>query len=545
MRIHFDHHEFPKSFDFIIVGSGSAGSVLANRLSASGNHTVLLLEAGGPDNDLLIKIPSAMAKTFKTKIDWGFDSVPQALKGNYSVFLPRGKVLGGSSSINAGIYIRGSAYDYDSWKNYNVSGWDYDTMLGYFKKSQRQMNNKLNKDYHGFDGEWVVSDVHRHNLTSLIVEAINKVIGLPILDDFNSDKYQQEGIGFNQVNINNGERWSLSDAFLNKDVVKRKNLYIKTHAMVSRVIFEGKTAVGVEVLQNGKTRVIKANREVILSAGAFGTPQILQLSGIGDKQLLEQHGVDVIHNNPQVGMNLQDHPAFGFSYSTKEDITIDKFDKFPNDLMAIYEWIKTKDNVLKSNVCEINGFMRSPYAVQHNEIAPDMQLIGGAAAYIDHGRHKPDVPGAISVGYALLNPKSRGTVKIRSNNPHDSPIIDPNMFSHDEDLKRLISMIEPLKKIKDYAKLKSLLGGQLLIDADNETEANMKKYINQHTFLLYHPCCTAAMGKVVDSRLKVHGVNKLRVVDASVMPEIVRGNTSAPTVAIAEKAADMILADNK
>jgi choline dehydrogenase len=546
-RVHFHDERFPTSFDFIIVGAGSAGSVLANRLSSNEKYKVLLLEAGGTDNDLSIKIPIAQAKTYGTKFDWNYNSVPQVNKGNYTVYLPRGKVLGGSSSINAMIYLRGSAYDYDNWsKKYNLTGWDYDTMLKYFKKSEKQVNKKLNKDFHGYEGEWVISDVKRHFLTELLAEAYNKVLGLPFKDDFNGERYQEEGIGFNQVNINEGERWSLSDAFLNNNVMKRKNLYIRTEALVSKVVFEGNTAVGVEILlKNGEVKTIKATKEVILSAGAYNTPQILQLSGIGDKKLLEKLGIKVISNNPEVGQNLQDHPTFGIVDILKEEMSLDKYDRFPHNIYPLFEWMYNKTNVLGTNVAELNGFIKSPYAKEHNEAAPDMQLIGGAGVYVDHGRKKFDVPGGVSMGFVLLNPKSRGFVKIQSADPRVPPIIDINMFDpKTEDLKRMLSMIEPLKKIKQYEKLKQHTSGSLINDILSDTIEQIQKSIDEHSFLLYHPCCTAAMGKVVDSRLRVSGVKNLRIVDTSVMPEITRANTNAPTVAIAEKASDMILEDN-
>ena len=547
-HINYSDEIASKNFDFIIVGAGSAGSVLANRLSENKNVSVLLLEAGGSDTDIKIKIPAAFYQNFEGNSDWAYDSVPQANKGNFSVFLPRGKVIGGSSSINAMIYIRGSAYDYDSWKK---NGWSYDELLPFFKKSEKQQRDKtsINADFHGFEGLWKIGDSHQHPLSETIIEAFEKEWNLPRIDDFNGNKYQQEGIGFNQVNIAGGERHSVSDAFLNNEILARENLFIKTNILVTKILFEGDQAVGLEYEQllsgnsNTKFRVY-AKKEVILSAGAYNTPQLLQLSGIGDKALLEKFNIPLILNNPEVGKNMQDHPVMAIVDIAKDEFeTMDKNDKFPHNIWAILEWLKNKSNDLKSNVGEINGFVRSPQAKKMNNPAPDFQIVAAPAIFADHGRQKFPVKGGLSYGVCLLDPKSRGTVMINSSDPRQPPLLDPNVFGDKEDFERLFTMMKELKKVRSNEKLKSLITGPLLLDIDNATDEEITKAIFEQSILLYHGCCTAAMGTVVDERLNVYNLKGLRIVDASVMPEIIRGNTNAPTVVIAEKAAHMIYQD--
>jgi choline dehydrogenase len=537
-------------FDFIIIGGGSAGSVLANRLSKNPNITVLLLEAGESDTDLRIKIPAAFCQNFNTAHDWGYESIPQKNKGNKTVFLPRGKTMGGSSSINAMIYIRGSAWDYDEWARMGFKNWSYDNLLPYFKKSERQQRSKdlIDTNYHGFEGEWQIEDVHRHPVSEIIVDAFHKELNLSHCSDFNGEKFQKEGIGFNQVNTANGQRNSLSDAFLNSDVLKRKNLYVRTGVLVTRILFEKNVAIGIEYEEyadaSRKNKVF-AKKELILSAGAYNTPQILQLSGIGEKKLLEELGIPVVLNNPEVGKNMEDHPIMGLIFKVKDHIeTFDKVNRFPYNILSILEWLGSRNNLLKSNIAEVNGFIRSPYAKRNNITAPDFQIVGSPVVFLDHGRKTLPVNGGLSYGIIMLNPKSRGTVEIQSNNPRQPPKIDPNMFGESEDFERFYEMLLELKKVKENEKLKELVDYQLILKLEKATKEEIIEAIYEHTFLLYHPTGTAAMGKVVDERLNVFNIKKLRIVDASVMPTITRGNTNAPTVVIAEKASDIILEDH-
>ena len=534
-------------FDFIIVGAGSAGSVLAKRLSEDPKINVLLLEAGGSDNHLTIKLPSTFNLNFNQEQDWGYDSVPQPNKSNYTIFSPRGKTLGGSSSINAMIYIRGSAYDYDEWEKMGFKGWGFDSMLKYFKKSERQLRSKekINQDFHGFEGEWKISDAQRRSVSDNVIKAFSEEWNLPIADDFNGEKYQREAVGYNQNNVADGERHSLADAFLTPDVLSRKNLYVRTNHLVRKIIFEGDIAKGVEIENaSGNIERIFSDKELILSAGAYNTPQILQLSGIGQKELLNEHKIKVIVDNPHVGANLHDHLTMAFAEEAHDHIeTMDKYDSFPWNIIGIVQWLFTKNNELITNLGEGNGFVRSPTAKANGENAPDYQIVFGPCAIVDHGRKKFNIKGGFTYGIVMLNPKDRGTVKIKSSNPRDSPLIDYDLFSVPGEFERFFEMVKLMKNVRANKNIKNMIKKSLMIEFDEASDEEIKKEIYKHSFNLYHPVSTASMGKVVDERLKVYNVKNLRIVDASIMPVIVRGNTNAPTVAIAEKASDMIKED--
>jgi choline dehydrogenase len=534
-------------FDFIIVGAGSAGSVLAKRLSENPKINVLLLEAGASDTNLFIKIPAAFPNNFNQDHDWGYDSVPQPNKSNYTIFSPRGKTLGGSSSINAMIYIRGSAYDYDEWEKMGFKGWGFDSMLKYFKKSERQLRSKdkINQDFHGFEGEWKISDAQKRNVSDNVIKAFSEAWNLPIADDFNGEKYQREAVGYNQNNVAHGQRQSLSDAFLTPDVLARKNLYVRTNHLVRKILFEGNIAIGVEIENDlGKIERIFSDRELILSAGAYNTPQILQLSGIGPKELLNKHNINVIVDNPHVGANLHDHITMPFAEEAHDNIeTLDKYDRFPWNIIGIVQWLFTRNNVLKTNLGEINGFVISPTGKANGEIAPDFQIVGGPCGIVDHGRKRLGINAGFTYGVIMLNPKDRGTVKIKSTNPRDSPLIDYDLFSVPGEFERFFEMIKLLKKVRANKNIKNMIKKGIFMEYDEASDEELKKHIYEHSFNLYHPVSTASMGKVVDERLNVYNVKKLRIVDASIMPIIVRGNTNAPTVAIAEKASDMIKED--
>lgn len=540
------NHEGKEIYDFIIVGAGTAGSILANRLSEK-NVSVLLLEVGGVDNDIRVKIPAAFKENFETENDWAFNSIPQESKGNHTIFLPSGRILGGSSSINAMIYLRGSAYDYDEWEKMGFTGWNYENMLKYFKKSEKQVRNKemINEDYHGFNGEWMIGDTSHHPISQIIIDSFQRNWNLSRVNDFNEGHYHTEGVGFNQVSIANGERQSLSEAFLSGDVLRRPNLYIRTHSLITKLLIENKKVIGVEVIDlntNEKTNIY-CKKEVILSAGAYNTPKILQLSGIGDENLLQKHKIPIVLNNPHVGQNLQDHPTIGLPYSTKEAITLDHVQKFPYNVIEILKWLWNRDSLLTTNLCEVNGFVRSPTAKANNETAPDFQIIAGPVIFVDHGRVQFPVPGGYSLGITLLSQKSRGSVNISSNNPLDPPVIDTRTFSVKDDFDRLKEMFYLLKSVKDDPRLKEITKDPTILDFDTATDEDVKNAINKYSFLLYHHSCTAAMGKVVDQRLKVYEIENLRVIDASIMPILTRSNTNAPTAAIAEKGADMIKED--
>ncbi len=564
----------PEHFDFIIVGAGSAGSVLAKRLSENPKVNVLLIEAGASDDNLFMRVPAAFYRNYNLEQDWGYDTIPQKHKGNYTIYVPRGKTLGGSSSINAMIYLRGSAYDYDEWERMGFKGWGYDSMLKYFKRSENQqrpkdVNNKkekarivtehgdsidvyspLDENYHGYEGEWAITDTYQHPLSERIINAFNEAWDLPRKDDFNSERLNTEGIGYNQNNVYNGQRHSLSEAFLTPDVLKRKNLYVRTNHHVTKLIYsDDKSEVrvtGIEVeTSTGKIEKIYAKKEVILSAGSYNSPQILQLSGIGPKDLLSEHNIPLVIDNEHVGANLQDHLTMGFPEQIHDELTsIQTYTHAPYDAFGLLEYILNGNkNVFKSNVGEVNGFVKSPYAKRKGETAPDFQVVAGPCAYKNHARYPLSVMSGITYGVSMLNPKDRGTVKIKSNNPKDAPLIDNNYFAVEGEFERFFEMVKELKTIRGSKYISSIFKKSIILDITTASDEEIKQAIFEHAFNLYHPTSTCSMGKVVDERLNVYNVKGLRVVDASIMPNVTRSNTNAPTVAIAEKASDMIRED--
>ena len=446
------------------------------------------------------------------------------------------------------IYLRGSAYDYDGWnRDLNYTKWGYDQALHYFKKSENQQRDKskINASFHGFEGEWKISDNNYiHPISRKIVEAIQES-GLPFESDFNSQKYSKESIGHNQGNHFKGIRQSLSLAFLNDKVLKRKNLYIKVHTKVNRIIFDSnKNAIGVEIIDSIKgLKFISAKKEVILSAGAIHSPQILMLSGIGDKNILAKYNIPLIHDNKEVGQNLQDHPVITIIKTVKEPkSTLDHLLLNPTYLLKSIHWVLSKDNEFANILCEINGWLLSDTAKKHKEDAPDLQLLGVAGIYTKNVFDNSHGLEGFTLGVVLLNQKSRGYVTISSNKCNDAPIIQPNFFENPEDLDRLEEGVKFMLKVAEKKELKEIIN--LDVFPEKKDFDNLKYYIKNNVFSLYHPTSTCSMGKVVDERLRVFGVNKLRVVDASVMPNVTRANTNAPTAMIGENASDMIKEDN-
>ena len=549
-------------YDFIIIGAGSAGSVLANRLS-EGKHTVLLLEAGAADNDLRVQAPLMFFETYNSRLDWSYESVPQSRISDTVLDVPRGKCIGGSSSINAMIYMRGSGHDYDAWEKEGATGWSWKDVKPYFLKSEGNLDyDKLNPDFHSPNGPWKISNQDHPNILKSMRQGIAEVLGVEMKNDINGEDYQTEGSAFTQCNIINGQRFSLSDAFLNKETLNRSNLFVKTRAQVVRIIFEGTNAVGVEIHFEGLgRRNVFANKEIILSAGAINTPQVLMLSGVGDKKHLEQHGIRVVLDNKHVGQNLQDHIS---NYVSWEPLDVkDSMHNFENDqelsTKCIEEYFfKPQTSNNSSFKCfdlppsSVNAVLRSSIAKKNKELAPDIQFLGCAAAppyskYKDMSSivHKN---GAISILVVLLNPKSRGEIRLKSNDFRDHPIIDFNTFADPEDEDRFIDgwkMAEKIGRTGVFAsKIKRRINapGYQVGSEDKRKESDevLKRELHSGYFNMYHPVGTAAIGLVVDNELRVIGLNRLRIVDASVMPLITRANTNAPTVMIAEKAADMI-----
>jgi choline dehydrogenase len=522
-------------FDYIIVGAGSAGCLLANRLSANPNHRVLLLEAGSEDKDKAIHIPVAFSKLFRSQYDWGDDSVPQAAMNNRRLYQPRGKVLGGSSSINAMIYIRGHRADYDHWAALGNEGWSYKDVLPYFRRFEQ--NLEFDDDYHGTQGELTVSrGRHNHLLSKQLLRAAEQA-GYPLNEDFNSA--QQEGFGWYQVTQRGGKRCSASRAFL-EPVRHRSNLEVHTQAFAHRILMEGKKAVGVLYKRGRELVKAKARREVILCAGSFNSPHLLMLSGIGDRATLRKHGVDVVHHLPGVGQNLQDHLLVGCVYHTPLKNTLDSAERFPWAIKYLLQFLLRKQGLLTSNIAECGGFLRS----LPNQAAPDLQWHFSPGYFLRHGFDNPKTGNGAGLGMTLICPHSRGNVQLQSPDPEDRPLIDPNYLSDTRDIATFIRGYRITERIMAQPVLKPYLKKRFMPPPGVETKPAVIDYIREWAQSLYHPVGTCKMGQgdaaVVDNQLAVYGVDNLRVVDASIMPVIVRGNTNAPAMMIAEKAAELI-----
>lgn len=521
-------------FDYIIVGAGSAGCVLANRLTENPEIRVLLLEAGGKDSSPNVHIPAAFSKLFLSKDDWKDYTTPQSGMMNRQMYQPRGKVWGGCSSINAMIYIRGHKADYDAWSAEGNKGWSYDEVLPYFKKSEN--NLRLQDTFHNNEGELYVSDlVSPHDLSKAFVAA-GQQAGLAYNEDFNGS--EQEGVGFYQVNQFKGKRWSAVDAFL-KPARKRKNLVFYDRSYAQKVLFEGKKAIGVAFSNSGEDAKAYASREVILASGAFQSPKILMLSGIGDQVELKAHGIEVLHHLPGVGKNLHDHVVGGIARATHTKATLDSAEAIPYVFKNVFNYLFHKRGPLTSNVAEAGGFVKTLSDLP----APDIQFMFGPLFFLEHGFKRPKGNG-YSLGATLIYPKSRGSVTLKDAHPKTALQIDPNYFGEEDDVQTMLRGARVVEKILNQPAFDPYFKEFFLPAKDKPSDQELIDLLRENSETLYHPVGTCKMGSdsmsVVDDCLKVHGIEALRVVDASIMPTIVRGNTNAPTYMIAEKAADLI-----
>ena len=521
------------TYDYVIVGAGSAGCVLANRLSADGDTDVLLLEAGKPDEKREISMPVAYSELFKSDVDWAYYTDPQPELNDRDCYWPRGKTLGGSSSINAMIYARGQPADYDGWADLGNDGWAYEDVLPYFKRAEH--NERGPSECHGTGGPRNVADQQSPNeLSEAFVEA-GEAVGLPHNEDFNAG--DQSGVGLYQLTQKDGERHSAADAYL-KPVLDRPNLTATTGAQVTRVTFDGQTAVGVEYLQDetGSTESVDASEEVILSAGAIDSPQLLMLSGVGPAAHLEAHDISVVHDLPGVGRNLQDHLQVKVNCACEKPISLDGADSLWN----VLKYLLLKRGPLTSNVAEAGGFT----SVTAGADRPEIQLHFGPSYSVNHGFDNPDGHG-FWLGALCLQPESRGRITLRSADPFAEPAIDPQYLTEDEDVEVLLEGLKLIREILQAEPFDEYRGETVLPNRDTRSEARLIEHIRETAHSLYHPVGTCKMGAgemaVVDDRLAVHGCDRLRVVDASIMPTITSGNTDAPTTMIAEKAADYIL----
>ena len=529
-------------YDYIIIGAGSAGCVLANRLSADSKNQVLILEAGGPDNHPFIHIPGAYGELHATNNNWGFFTEPQAQVLNKRIHLPRGKTLGGSSSTNAMAYVRGNRADYDQWAQAGNKGWSYEEVLPYFKRSEHnEQFDEVDSGYHGKEGELHVADpIFTTPIGHAFVEAGQK-IGLRKNRDYNGK--EQKGIGHFQFNIKNGKRQSAAVAFL-KPALKRKNLTGITRARVQRIIIENDQAVGVIYKKGKSTITVKAKKEIILSAGAFQSPQVLMLSGIGDKTELKKYGINCLKQIPGVGKNLQDHLFYPISGFLKKQEGINHYLKPWNKLKGLGSYLFSNNGPYTASPLEAFVFTHT-----ENKERVNMQF-HFAPMHIGREYHRDMYnlndylrKDGFTLLPSLLLPKSRGYVGIKSADPNADPLIQPNFLLEEEDLKVLINggkiAMELIAQSNFSAQVK-----EVYFPKNNSEDAILDVLLNRLE-TIYHPVGTCKMGNdemaVVDNELRVHGIEGLRVIDASIMPTIVAGNTNAPVYMIAEKGADMVL----
>jgi choline dehydrogenase len=515
------------TFDYIVVGAGSAGCVLANRLTENPDTSVLLLEAGGADTADEIHIPAAFATLFKTKWDWNYETVEQKHMGGRTSYWPRMKALGGCSSMNAMIYIRGNKADYDGWRDeHGATGWGWEDVLPYFVRAER--NTRLGGPLHGTDGPLFVEDRrYTHELSRAWVQAA-VAWGLKPTDDFNGA--EQEGAGQYQLTCHNGRRWSTADAYL-RPALTRPNLTVRTNALATKVVIESGRAVGVNYLHDGLPRTSRVNGEVVLSGGAVNSPQLLMLSGVGPAEHLRELGIDVRVGLAEVGENLHDHPAAGVIWTTRN--TTDLVDyATPRRMM---QWQLTGRGPMTSNVAEAGGF----FPTRNGLAAPDIQIVVAPTIFYNNGIHEPTARG-FTAAATLVTPASRGRLRLRSANSRWRPLIDPAYYSDPSDTDAMVAGLRMLIGVADQPVLAKYLDRPQLPAKLDLTDAELALYIHETTQTLYHPVGTCAIGTVVDSELKVNGVEGLRVVDASVMPAVPRGNTNAPTIMIAEKGADLL-----
>jgi choline dehydrogenase-like flavoprotein len=531
-----------KMFDYVVVGGGSAGCVLASRLTEDPQVKVALLEAGPADGSVLIHCPAGLALMAQTKIaNWAYETVPQAGLNGRKGYQPRGKVLGGSSSINAMIYIRGQQQDYDDWAAQGNAGWAWQDVLPYFKRSE---NNENKTDaLHGTGGPLNVKDLTSPNRFGPIFVEAGRQAGYAVNADFNGES--QEGVGMYQVTHKNGERWSAAKGYLTPHL-NRPNLKVITGAHATRVLLEGKRAVGVEYRQGGEIKSVKASREVLLSGGAFASPQLLMLSGVGAGAHLQERGIGVLHDLPGVGANLHDHMDAVQVYNAPKltDLFGLSFTAMVNAIKGISEWRSARTGMLTTNFAEAGGFVRS----SPEETRPDLQFHFVIGKLINHGR-TPTWGHGYSCHVCVLRPKSRGSVKLASNDALQAPLIDPGFMTDADDVQRMVKGFKRMRHLMNQPALAGFAGKELPLSATSQTDAQIEQFIRNNGDTIYHPVGSCRMGQgtmdVVDASLKVHGLQSLRVVDASIMPQLISGNTNGPTIMIAEKAADMIRADAK
>jgi choline dehydrogenase-like flavoprotein len=527
------------SFDYIIVGAGSSGCVLANRLTASGQHRVLLLEAGGEDRNFWIHVPIGYAKLFTdAKHNWLYASEPEPELHGRSIIQPRGKVLGGSSSINGLLYIRGQAEDFDHWRQLGNTGWSFEDVLPYFRRAEDQERGE--DELHGVGGPLAVRDVSEgHPLCDAFIEACEQA-GLPRTDDFNGAS--QEGAGYFQLTTRKGRRWSTARGYL-KPARRRHNLALESNALTTRILFEGRRAVGVEYRKDGATHTARANAEVILASGAFNSPQLLQLSGIGPAELLQQHGIAVIGDIKGVGADLQDHYQARFNYRCKTRNTInDMMGSVTGRVAAGLRYALLRKGFLTIGAGYAGGFFKTDPKMATPDVQFHFILFSADAV----GQKLHPWPGFLA-SICQLRPESRGTLRIKSADPAQAPAIQPRYMTAQADRDCMVAGMKLLRRVMNQPAIARTIDEELMPGPKVQSDADYLEFARAKGTTVFHPTSTCRMGSdvtaVVDARLRVHGFESLRVADASIMPTVVSGNTNAACVMIGEKASDMILAD--
>ena len=527
------------TFDFVVVGAGSGGCAVAGRLSEDAGTSVALLDAGGRNDNWIVTTPFALILMVAGKVNnWAFETVPQKGLNGRIGYQPRGKGLGGSSAINAMVYIRGHRADYDEWAALGNAGWGYSDVLPYFKRSEN--NADFGGEYHGQSGPLRVNKLRTGNPVHEIFRQAAQEAQFRVREDFNGEDH--EGLGTYQVTQDNGERWSAARAYVHPHIGNRSNLKVETSAQATKILFEGKRAVGIEYMQGKQKKTIRARREVILASGAFQSPQLLMLSGVGDNAELAKHGIASVHDLPGVGQNLQDHPDFIFSYASDSPYFFGTSLKgIPRLIRGIGQYRRERRGPITTNFAECGGFLKTRPDLE----VPDIQLHFGMSIVDNHGRTRHRGTG-FSCHVCLLRPKSRGTLGLNSADPLAAPRIDPNFLGDEADLEAMVAGYKTTQRLMETPSLRALQTKDMFT-ADVKTDDDIRKILRDRVDTVYHPVGTCKMGSdamaVVDPKLKVHGLDGLRVVDASIMPTLIGGNTNAPTIMIGEKAADMIKAE--
>jgi choline dehydrogenase len=527
------------NYDFIVIGAGSAGCVLANRLSADPRNRVLLLEAGGPDRNLWLHLPVGYYRTiFNTRLGWGYETEPDPSLNGRRIPWPRGKVLGGSSAINGLVYIRGQKEDFDHWRQLGNPGWSFDDVLPYFKRAEDQQRGA--DAFHGAGGPLAVSDAGHHELCEAYISACAE-LGIPRNDDFNGA--DQEGAGYFQLTTRRGLRCSTAVGYL-RPAKKRPNLRIETGALASAITFEGRRAVAVRYRQNGREQIAKGRREIVLAGGAINSPQVLQLSGVGPAEHLREHGIAVVHELPGVGHNLQDHFQARSVYRCTKPITLNDRARSPfqKALMAL-EWL-----LYRTGPLTVGAGQGAIFARTREELAtPDIQF-----HIVLFSADRPGEPlhrfSGFTASVCQLRPESRGTVLIRSADPTDKPRITANYLATETDRRCIVAGLQLARRLSLTAALQPYVAAEVEPGRDQVSDEDMLAYARARGGTIFHPSSSCAMGPasnpmaVVDHELKVHGLSGLRVADASIMPTVVSGNTNAACIMIGEKCADIMLA---